>query len=45
MVLDQVFFTLDDDSYARFEALLSAPDRPELEKLLARVPGWQKDED
>jgi uncharacterized protein (DUF1778 family) len=46
VVLDQVFFQLDDDRFRQFTALLDAPPRanPGLERLMAVPVPWN-DED
>lgn len=47
VVLDQVFFQLDDDRFRQFTALLDAPPRanPGLERLMAVTAPWDdKDE-
>ncbi len=47
VVLDQVFFQLDDDRFRQFTALLDTPPRanPGLERLMAvPVPGNAEDE-
>ena len=46
VVLDQVFFQLDDDRFRQFTALLDAPPRtnPGLERLMAVTVPWN-DED
>lgn len=46
VVLDQVFFQLDDDRFRQFTALLDAPPRanPALERLMAVAVPWN-DED
>jgi uncharacterized protein (DUF1778 family) len=46
VVLDQVFFQLDDDRFRQFTALLDAPPRanPGLERLMAVAVPWN-DED
>ena len=43
-MLDQVFFTLDEEKFAQFMAMLDAPPKPNpgLERLLARKPIWEK---
>lgn len=44
VVLDQVFFTLNEEKFAQFVAMLDAPPMPNpgLERLLARKPIWEK---
>ena len=44
VVLDQVFFTLSEEKFAQFMAMLDAPPKPNpgLERLLARKPIWEK---
>lgn len=44
VVLDQVFFTLSEEKFAQFVAMLDAPPQPNpgLERLLARKPIWEK---
>ncbi|MCL2524847.1 MAG: DUF1778 domain-containing protein [Betaproteobacteria bacterium] len=45
VVLDQVFFSLDEDRFRQFTALLDAPPsaNPGLERLLAVEPPWRAD--
>ncbi|MCL2635807.1 MAG: DUF1778 domain-containing protein [Betaproteobacteria bacterium] len=45
VVLDQVFFSLDEDRFRQFTALLDAPPsaNPGLERLLAVEPPWSAD--
>ncbi len=44
VLLDQVFFKLDDERFRQFTALLDAPPGPNegLEKLMAVKAPWQK---
>ncbi len=44
VVLDQVFFTVSEEKFAQFVAMLDAPPKPNpgLERLLARKPIWEK---
>lgn len=44
VVLDQVFFTLSEEKFSQFVAMLDAPPMPNpgLERLLARKPIWEK---
>jgi uncharacterized protein (DUF1778 family) len=44
IVLDQVFFSLDEDKFRRFTALLDAPQRtnPGLERLMTVDAPWKK---
>lgn len=44
VLLDQVYFRLDDDAYARFTALLDAPPAPtaSLRDLLQRKAPWEQ---
>jgi uncharacterized protein (DUF1778 family) len=44
IVLDQVFFSLDEDKFRRFTALLDAPQRtnPGLERLMTVEAPWKK---
>jgi len=43
ILLDQVYFRLDDDAYARFSAMLDAPPAPtaELRDLLNTKAPWE----
>ncbi len=43
VLLDQVYFRLDDDAYARFSAMLDAPPAPtaELRDLLNTKAPWE----
>ena len=45
VLLDQVFFSLDDDKFRQFTALLDGPVQPDpgLERLLAVKPPWKVD--
>lgn len=42
VLLDQVFFNLDENQFRQFTAMLDAPNQPnpELERLLAIKPPW-----
>lgn len=45
VVLDQVFFNLDDDEFRRFSAMLDEPPslNPGLERLMAVKAPWRSD--
>jgi uncharacterized protein (DUF1778 family) len=45
VVLDQVFFSLDDDKFKHFTAMLDAPPshNPGLERLMAVTAPWASD--
>jgi uncharacterized protein (DUF1778 family) len=44
VLLDQVYFELNEEVFQRFVAALDAPltDNPRLQRLLARTPVWQR---
>lgn len=46
VVLDQVFFQLEDDRFRQFTALLDAPPRPNpgIERLMAVTAPWDDDQ-
>jgi uncharacterized protein (DUF1778 family) len=43
VILDRVFFQLDDETYSRFEAMLDAPPVPSeaLQRLLRTRAPWE----